>query len=83
MKGLKKLFLASMVAVAGLSLASCGGKKNKTTEPTENTETTPEGPKYENNVLNRLTDIESSFNNIVYVNNLSIFISNFALVANS
>ena len=64
MKGLKKLFLASMVAVAGLSLASCGGKKNKTTEPTENTETTPEGPKYENNVLNRLTDIESSFNNI-------------------
>ncbi len=65
MKGLKKLFLASMVAVAGLSLASCGGKKNKTTEPTgEITETTPEGPKYENNVLNRLTDIESSFDNI-------------------
>ena len=60
MKGLKKLFLASMVAVAGLSLASCGGKKDNTTGETTPTTTNSgdEKKQYDNDVLNKLVDAE-------------------------
>jgi len=58
MKGLKKLFLASMVAVAGLSLASCGKKENKTTEPTGDTTESTTGEVVETlSVLNQLKKI--------------------------
>ena len=58
MKGLKKLFLASMVAVAGLSLASCGKKENKTTEPTGDTTESTTGKVVETlSVLDQLKKI--------------------------
>ncbi len=58
MKGLKKLFLASMVAVAGLSLASCGKKENKTTEPTGDTTESTTGEVVETlSVLDQLKKI--------------------------
>ena len=58
MKGLKKLFLASMVAVAGLSLASCGKKENKTTDVTGDTTESTTGEVVETlSVLDQLKKI--------------------------